>query len=292
MVLYGAVEMGGTKTDWAVGSSYEDMSDPQRIETSDPETTLGRITDALAEHDIAAVGVASFGPLDLDRASMSYGSLLTTPKPGWTGAAVRQRLVETLGVPVTIDTDVNGSALGEGRWGAAKGMDNYVYVTVGTGIGAGIIVNGKTITGKQHPEMGHITVNRLEGDRRTGSCPYHGDCLEGMASGPALESRFGRPESWASNDQITTLATHYVAQGMLNLVYTVAPERIIVGGGVTQLPGFHDRLRNRLGQLIAGYPSEPDLDLLISPPGLGDRSGLAGAIVLAAEASAESQWAR
>lgn len=281
MVLYGAVEMGGTKTDLAVGTSLEDMSEPHRIPTSDPDSTLTEITGFFAKHDVRSVGVASFGPMNLDKSSSRYGTMLFTPKPGWTGTAVHDRLHSGLGVPVVIDTDVNGAAIAEGRWGAAQGMDDYVYVTVGTGIGAGVVVHGKTIGGERHPEMGHIVVSRLDGDPHEGSCPYHEACLEGMAAGPALESRFGRPETWPGNDQVLGVAAHYLAQGMLNLVYTVAPERIIVGGGVSGLPGLHDRLREGLKVLLAGYPEIPDLDLLISKPGLGDRSGLAGALLLA-----------
>lgn len=283
MTLYGAVEMGGTKTDLAVGTSFADMSEPHRIPTTDPDTTLGAITEYLTDHRVDAVGVASFGPIDLDRYGTGFGTILATPKRGWSGAPLYQRLHAGLGVPVVVDTDVNGAALGEGRWGATKGMSNHVYVTVGTGIGAGIVVNGRTIGGGRHPEAGHVVVSRLEGDSHHSTCPYHSDCLEGMAAGPALEERFGRPDTWPGNDQVLELAVHYLAQGMVDLVYTVAPERIVVGGGVSGLPGLHDRLRRRVGELLGGYPhDEPDLDLLISKPALGDRSGLAGALVLAA----------
>ena len=282
MVLYGAVEIGGTKTDLAVGTSLADMSETYRIPTSDPDSTIDLITGFFAQHKVDSMGVASFGPIDLDESSARYGTILFTPKPGWTGTPLSDRLKSQTGVPVALDTDVNGAAMGEGRWGAAQGMANYVYVTVGTGIGAGVVVDNKTIGGERHPEMGHIAVNPLDGDLHEGSCPYHGACLEGMAAGPALESRFGRPETWAGNDQVVRVAVHYLAQGLLNLVYTVAPERIIVGGGVSGLPGLHDRLRDRLNVLMAGYPQTPDLDLLVSKPGLGDRSGLAGALLLAA----------
>lgn len=285
MTLYGAIEMGGTKTDVTVGTSLDDMAEPTRISTTDPDGTLDRICQYFEDHDVDAVGVASFGPLELDRRSSRYGKMLTTPKPGWTGAQVYQRLTDGIGAPIVLDTDVNGSALGEGRWGAAQGMSDYVYVTVGTGIGAGVVVGGETISGGAgHPEVGHIVVSRHPDDTHPGSCPYHNDCLEGMAAGPSLEARFGRPETWAGNDKVTEFIVHYLAQGMVNLYYTVAPERIVVGGGVSKLPGFHDSLRARTETLIGGYPKTPDMDLLISPPGLGDRSGLAGALILAASA--------
>jgi fructokinase len=281
VTTYGAVEMGGTKTDMTVGTSFADMADPHRVPTSDPETTLGEIVSFFDGSEVSAVGVASFGPMQLDRASSRYGTVLFTPKPGWSGVAIHERLSSGLGLPVALDTDVNGAAVGEGEWGAARGMDHHVYVTVGTGIGAGIVVAGRVIGGGRHPEMGHIVVSRHPEDRHEGSCPYHGECLEGMASGPALQARFGHPETWAGNQAVVDLAVHYLAQGMVDLVYTVAPERIVVGGGVSKLPGLHDRLRERVGTLLGGYPETPDLDLLISKPGLGDRSGLAGALLLA-----------
>ena len=285
MTLYGAIEMGGTKTDVTVGTSLEDMAEPTRIPTTDPDGTLERVCSYFDDHAVAAVGVASFGPLELDRSSRRYGMMLTTPKPGWTGTRLHRRLVDAIGAPVALDTDVNGSALGEGRWGAAQGMSDYVYVTVGTGVGAGVVVAGETISGGTgHPEVGHIVVSLHPDDTHRGSCPYHGVCLEGMASGPSLEARFGRPETWAGDEKVLEFAIYYLAQGMVDLYYTVAPERIVVGGGVSKLPGFHDQLRTRIGTLIAGYPKTPDMDLLISPPGLGDRSGLAGALILAASA--------
>lgn len=283
MTSYGAVEMGGTKTDMSVGTSFADMTEPVRIPTDDPETTLAEIVRFFSAHDVSAVGVASFGPLQLDRARSKFGSMLFTPKPGWSSVAVLQRLSIGLGKPVIIDTDVNGAALSEGRWGAAQGMDHHVYMTVGTGVGAGIVVAGHVVRGANHPELGHIAVRRHSGDRHVGSCPYHGACLEGMAAGPALEERFGRWETWAGNDLVLDLATYYLAQGVVGLVYTVGPERIVVGGGVSKIPGFHDRLRERVETELAGYPERFDLDLLISKPGLGDRSGLAGALLLAME---------
>lgn len=281
MTLYGAVEMGGTKTDVVVGTGYEDMSDPVRIPTTTPVETLSAVVDCFGDHDVTAVGVASFGPLELSPRSSRYGSLLFTPKPGWSGTPVLNTLREALGVPVVIDTDVNGAARGEGKWGAAAGMSRFVYVTVGTGIGAGIVIDGSPIGGDRHPEFGHIVVSKRSEDRHEGSCAFHSGCLEGMASGPALEARFGNPDTWAGNQAVVDIAVHYLAQGMVDLVYTVAPERIVVGGGVSRLPGLHDSLRDRVGTLLGGYPTDPDLDLLISEPGLGERSALAGGLLMA-----------
>jgi len=284
MTVLGVVEIGGTKTDVAFGSTPGDLSRPVRITTTSPAETLDSVVDFFSSHPVTAIGVSSFGPLDLDRSSATYGSIVATPKPGWSGVDVLGHLRSRTGVAVALDTDVNGAALGEGHWGAARGMSDYAYMTVGTGIGVGVVAGGSLIGGERHPEGGHIVVSRLEGDRHPGSCPYHGDCLEGMASGPALETRFGRPETWAGDESVLSLVTGYVAQGARNLVYTVAPERIIIGGGVSRLPGFHEAVRGRVGALLNGYPGEPDLDLLVSPPGLGELSALAGGLVLAAGA--------
>jgi fructokinase len=284
--VLGVIEIGGTKTDMAVGTSPDDLSRPHRVSTTSPDETLGRIIHFFTGNEVSAMGVACFGPLQLGAGHPDFGSIASTPKPGWSGTRIHSRLASALGVPVGIDTDVNGAALGEGRWGAAIGMAEFAYVTVGTGIGVGIVAHGRLIGGDRHPEMGHIVVSRLPGDDLAGLCPYHGACLEGMAAGPALEKRFGPPDSWAESDEVVDLVTHYLAQGMRNLVYTLAPQRIIVGGGVSTLPRFHDRLRDRLGALLNDYPNPADLHQLISAPGLGELSGLAGALLLAERAVA------
>jgi fructokinase len=284
MTLYGAVELGGTKTEVAFGTTPDDMTEPVRVATTAPDETLHQVLAVLSQKKVDAIGVACFGPLQLAASAPAYGEMLATPKPGWAGTPILERFVATTDAPVALDTDVNGAAVGEGRWGAAKGMSDYVYLTVGTGVGAGVVIRGRPVRGTRHPEAGHVPVSRYSGDRFEGNCPYHSICLEGLAAGPALEARFGDPEGWAGNETIVDLATYYVAQGIVALVYTVAPERVIVGGGVSSLPGFHDRLRHRVGNLLGDYPSEFDLDLLVSRPGLGGRSGLAGALAMAADA--------
>ncbi len=253
MAIYGAVELGGTKTLVAVGTGPDDLSPVERIETTDPETTLGQVVSVLAQHRVEAVGVASFGPLELRRDHPNFGTITRTPKPGWSGTPVRARLEEELGTPVAIDTDVNGAALGEGRWGAALGMTHFVYVTVGTGIGGGAVVGGETLAGLGHPEMGHLVVERHRDDEYPGRCPFHGRCLEGMASGPALEDRFGLLESW-DRTRVLDLVVFYLAQGLRAMVYALAPQRIIVGGGVSKMDGFHDALAAGLTASLAGYP--------------------------------------
>lgn len=283
MPLFGAVEIGGTKVDMAVGTSPDELT-PARVATTTPDETLGAVIGFFADLEPAAVGIASFGPLDLDPASPHYGTMTATPKEGWSGTPILPTLATAINAPIGLDTDVNGAALGEGRWGAAQGMSRFAYMTVGTGIGVGVVVDGTLLTGHTHPEAGHMIVGRLDGDPYSGNCPFHGDCLEGLASGPALEARFGEPSTWAGDDRVLDLAADYVARGLRNLLYAAAPERIVIGGGVSKLPGFHERVRHTLGQLLAGYPGEPDLELLVSRPGLGDLSGLAGALVLAERA--------
>lgn len=275
MALCGAVEIGGTKCDVAFGTSPGDLTEPVRIETTNPEETLSRIARVLKSQPVDRVGVACFGPLDL-----GTGTIRSTPKEGWTGAAVGPNLQAAVGCEVVVDTDVNGAARGEGRWGAAKGLANFAYVTVGTGIGAGVVVAGRPIGGAGHPEFGHVVVSRHPDDTFDGICQFHGDCLEGMACGPALEARFGDPILWKTD--AVDLAGFYIAQGARALHYVAAPERIIIGGGVSNTPGFHEVVRTQLAHTLADYPEALRPDELIVPPGLGHLSGLAGALLLAA----------
>lgn len=286
MASYGAVELGGTKTLVAVGMGHDDLSPVERIETTDPDTTLSRVVAILDQKAVDSVGVATFGPVELRRAHPDFGTITSTPKPGWSGTPVRKRLEAALGVPVGIDTDVNGAALGEGRWGAALGLSHFVYVTVGTGIGGGAVVGGETLAGLGHTEMGHLVVERHRDDDYSGRCPFHGGCLEGMASGPALEDRFGPVESW-DRARVLDLVVFYLAQGLRGMVYTLAPQRMIVGGGVSKIDGFHEALAAGLADSLAGYPGIPEHDEpgFVVAPSLGDRSGLAGALLLAAEAA-------
>ena len=284
--MLGAVEIGGTKTLVAAGESLEDLEGFRTIPTTDPGETMKAVVDHLLDADVSAIGVASFGPLELRPTHPGFGRIISTPKPGWSDAPVMQMLVDGLGLSVAFDTDVNGAALGEGEWGAARGLDSHAYVTVGTGIGGGVVIDGSPIHGAPHPELGHVSVARHPDDDHRGSCPFHGDCLEGMASGPSLEARFGkRAEELVDSEleEALGLVSHYLGGGLRNLVYAVAPERVIVGGGVSKLVGFHEAVRSALLRSLAGYPGErlhsaPDF---VVPPALGDLSGLAGALLLA-----------
>ncbi len=294
--LYGAIEAGGTKFVCAYGSGPDDIAAEARFPTEDPTTTLGNMVAFFTEQiervgPADGFGVASFGPIELRKDHPQYGCITTTPKAGWSGTQIIQPLADAFGARVGFDTDVNGAGLGEGRWGAAKGLSTFVYVTIGTGIGGGAIVDGKPLHGLTHPEMGHVAVRRKPRDAFGGICPFHGDCFEGMASGQAMAARWGTPaEELTGSAQAEAVAVEawYVAQGFRSIVYTCAPERIVMGGGVTALPGLLDAVRAELGMALAGYPglAEHDQAEFVVLPGLGGRSGIAGAFALAATVAA------
>jgi fructokinase len=246
---------------------------------------LERIVHHLRPHAVDAVGIASFGPVELRPEHDQFGHVTVTPKPGWSGADVVGPIAIALDVPVGFDTDVNGAAMGEGRWGAGRGLSTFVYVTVGTGIGGGAMTDGVPAHGLGHPEMGHINVRRHPEDDLDGLCPFHGDCLEGLASGPAVEARFGAPGdqlSGAEAAEAIEIEAFYLAQLAQDLVYTLAPERVIIGGGVSQMPGLLDLIGSALVGRLGGYPGRPEHARgFVVPPTLGAHSGLAGALVLA-----------
>ncbi|SDB80527.1 fructokinase [Raineyella antarctica] len=296
--LYGGIEAGGTKFVCCVGTGPDDIRAEARFPTTTPEETLGRSIDFFREQattaPMAALGVACFGPVDLDPASPTYGHVTTTPKPGWTGADVVGTLQQALGVPIGFDTDVNGAAVGEARWGAGQGLDPFVYLTIGTGVGGGAIVNGAPLHGLVHPEMGHVRVpHDLARDPFEGACPFHGDCLEGLASGPALARRWGVPaETLPAGHPAWELEAGYLAELMAALVCTLSPRRIVLGGGVMSGPGLFPMVRSRTQELLAGYVSSSSvaegIDDFIVPPGLGEWSGRLGAIALAQAAAVTS----
>ena len=295
--MLGGIEAGGTKFVCVVGAGPDDIVAEARFPTERPETTVPAAVGFFRQHvasggALSAVGIATFGPAELRRSSPAYGRIATTPKAGWTGADLVGPVRDGLGVPVGFDTDVNGAALGEGRWGAARGLDSFVYLTVGTGIGGGAVVGGRLAHGLVHPEMGHVSVPRQPGDDFEGYCPFHGgDCLEGMASGSAMWARWGRPAQELRGDELDgtlELEAAYLAAGLRNLVYTLAPERIVVGGGASQLAGLLPRVRARLVEALAGYPGLPEhaAESFVVPAELGQRAGPAGALVLAELAAA------
>lgn len=295
---YAGVEAGGTKVVCAVGNGPDTILADTTIPTTTPSQTLGRVVDWLtgqrSDHDIAAVGVACFGPLDLRPGSASYGHITSTPKEGWSDTDVVGRLAGALDLPVGLDTDVNGAAVAEQRWGAAAGDDPVVYITVGTGIGGGAVVGGRPLHGLVHPEMGHLPVRRHPDDDHEGSCRFHGDCLEGLAAGPAIAARFGRSgeELGADAARAVPLLAWYLAQLAAAATYLLSPERIVMGGGVLQLPGLLTAVRSATRRQLAGALRatrlEADLDTYVVAPRFGQRAGVIGALALAADAGASA----
>lgn len=286
--VYGGIEAGGTKFVCAVGTGPENILAKTQFSTTTPPETLGKAIEFFREYmPLKAIGTASFGPLDLDVNSPSYGSITTTPKPGWANTSLVKPLQDALGIPVAIDTDVNGAALGEWKWGAAKGLDTFIYLTIGTGIGGGAMIKGKLVHGLTHPEMGHILIPH---DRQTdpfaGSCPYHHDCLEGLASGTAVAKRWGvLPDSLPTGHEAWRLETKYLASGVMNFILTLSPQKVIMGGGIMKVPGLLEGVRKTVKNLLNNYVNAPaindKIDEYIVAPGLGYMSGVLGAIALA-----------
>jgi fructokinase len=278
LTVFGGIEAGGSKWNCAVGTGPDDLRAVSTIATATADETLG---EAVAFFDregpVDAIGIGSFGPVDLAR-----GVITTTPKPGWAHTDVSGEIGRRLGVPVAFDTDVNAAALGEHRWGALQGLDVCCYVTVGTGIGGGILVGGTPVHGLQHPEVGHLRIpHDRDEDPFPGVCPFHGDCWEGLASGPAMEARWGRPADEVADDAPWALEARYLALGVLALMAVVSPRRIVVGGGVLNRRGLLELVQRQLDQLVSGYVAVPEL----VPPALGARAGVLGALALAESAS-------
>ncbi len=293
--MFAGIEAGGTKWVVAVGDSPDNPDSIvalERFATTTPAETIERAIAFLRQFSgLRAIGVGSFGPIDLHAGSPTYGFITTTPKPGWQNADVVAPLRAAFGIPVGFDTDVNAAALGEGRWGAAQGLDTVVYLTIGTGIGGGALVNGELLHGALHPEMGHMLMRRdVERDPFAGGCPFHGDCWEGLAAGSSMEKRWGvRAETLPDNHAAWALEAHYIAQGLVNLTYALSPQRFILGGGVMHQPQMLRLVRAEVQRMVNGYLQIPQLNAAIYDyivlPGLGDRAGVLGAIALAEQAA-------
>jgi len=287
--ILAGIELGGTKT-VAVLARGTEIFERVKYPTTNPHETLHLLGERLARWDkiypITALGIASFGPLVIDPAHPLYGHILDTPKPGWSGADLLGPLAEVVDCPAEIHTDVTAAALAEGEWGAAKGCSDHVYVTVGTGIGMGIIVASQPVSGQLHPEAGHMRVARAFGDDFTGSCPFHGDCLEGLASGIAIAQRAGRPGATvADDDPLWDTVVEAIAQACANLRLTLACERIVLGGGVIAGRAMLvERIASRTHELIGGYL--PVASQMVVAAELGEDAGPKGALLLAAEALA------
>jgi fructokinase len=285
--IFGGVEAGGTKFVCAVGTGPEDL-ELCAIPTAAPGATTQAVIEFFRHRpEVQAVGIGSFGPVDLHPGSPTFGYITATPKLAWRHFDLAGSIRHGLGVPIGFDTDVNAAALAEARWGAAQGLDNFLYLTVGTGIGGGVLVSGQPLHGLIHPEMGHIRVphDRTK-DPYAGGCPYHGDCLEGLASGPAIQARWGTdPKDLSAGHPAWELEAEYLALGLANWVCTLSPRRIVLGGGVMEQSQLFPMVRCRLRELLNGYLQASELldaiDSYVVPARLGPNAGVLGALVLA-----------
>jgi len=286
-VLLGAIEAGGTKFVIAIGTDQGDIIEKKVIPTEHPDITVPKVLAFFEGKGIERLGLGGFGPIDINESSPTYGQLLKTPKIDWIDYPLGKTLEESLGVPVVIDTDVNVAAMSEAKWGNAKDVQTCLYITVGTGVGAGAYFHGQTLKGLSHPEMGHIKVHRHPDDAYAGGCPYHGDCLEGMAAGPALEKRWNKKGYELSDDaHVWEMEAYYLAQALTSYIYILSPERIIMGGGVMKQKQLFPLIRKNVLDMLNGYVSSPylnakEIDQYIVPPGLTDESGIKGALYLA-----------
>ena len=293
---YGGIEAGGTKFVCAIGDASLSLLERIEFPTTTPAETIGRAIDFFRSRAgngaLTALGIGSFGPVDPRPGSPTWGYITTTPKEGWRHTDFAGRLGRTLDVPVGFDTDTNAAAVGEGALGAAKGLHTFAYLTIGTGVGGGALVGGIRIHGLLHPEMGHMRLPRAEGDDFEGVCPFHGDCLEGMVSGPALHARAGGPPDHLPPDhEIWSHAVHYLSAALVNIACVLSPQRIILGGGVMHQHHLFPRIRQRVQNLLADYLQSPEIvnhpETFIVPPGLGDDAGVVGALALARHAAGQ-----
>jgi fructokinase len=281
----GAIEAGGTKFVIGIGNEHGEIEDRISIPTERPEPTLANVIDYFRDKQVDAIGVGTFGPINIDPTSPQYGHVTTTPKPGWSGYDFLGELKQHYDVPYGWDTDVNAAALGEAVWGAAKGMDSCVYYTFGTGVGLGIYTEGKLVHGLVHPEGGHVMTRRHPDDHYEGFCPYHGDCLEGVAAGPAIERRWKVKGSELPIDHPAwQMEAYYIAQAVASTILMLSPKKVILGGGVMKQEQLFPLIRAEVLKQLNGYVNAKsildDIDEYIVPPGLGDNAGLCGSLAL------------
>ncbi len=289
--FFGGIEAGGTKFVCTVGSGPNNIVAETRFPTTGPEETLGKAISFFKEYQkdrkLDALGIATFGPLDLNPNSTTYGYITKTPKPGWSDVDFLGVMEAELKIPIGFDTDVNGALLGEHRWGAAQGLDNSIYLTIGTGIGGGAMINGKLVHGLVHPEMGHVMLPpRADDPDPEGHCAYHGNCLEGMAAGPALEKKWSiRAENLPKDHPAWDLEAYYLATALHGFICTLSPQRIVLGGGVMNQRHLFSLVRHKTQKSLRDYVQHPvlleNIDTYIVPPALGNKAGVLGAIALA-----------
>ncbi len=295
--MFGGIEAGGTKFVCGIGTGPDDIRTAQ-FPTSTPDITVASVIEFFeteAGRRLKAVGIGSFGPVDLDPSSTTYGRITSTPKAGWENYDLVGTIEQALGIPAALDTDVNAALVGEARWGAASGLSDAVYLTIGTGIGGGALVHGHVVHGLMHPEIGHLRIpHDRERDPFSGTCPYHGDCLEGLAAGPAMQARWKAPAgTLPPGHPGWELEAHYLALAVVNLTVTLSPQRILLGGGVMQQAHLFALMREEFARLMNNYIRRPEvtegLDQYIQPPQLGGRAGVLGALILAEQALSTTQ---
>lgn len=285
MAVIGAIEAGGTKIIYGLGNEKGEIIEKLSIPTTKPEEVMGTLIDYFKGKKIDSFGVGSFGPIDHIKGSKTYGHITKTPKKYWSDFDFIGELKKHFDKPIEFDTDVNGAALAESLWGAGKGLNNVLYITVGTGIGAGAVINGKMLQGLMHPEMGHINLKKRYDDKFEGNCPFHKDCLEGLAAGPAIEKRWGiKGEKLAENDKVWDLEAYYLAQALVNYILILSPQKIILGGGVMKQQQLFPKIRKYVKEILNGYVYKSEIldniDDYIVYPGLGDYAGYFGSIAL------------
>lgn len=282
MAYYGAIEAGGTKFVCAVSDDQLNIQERVSFPTEMPEKTLANVIEFFKKYEVKSIGVGSFGPIDVNENSKTYGYVTNTPKEGWRNYDFLGKLKENFDLPMAWTTDVNAAAFGELKRGAAQGLESCIYLTVGTGIGGGAVVNGKILSGYSHPEMGHILIKRHPDDSYVGTCPYHKDCLEGLAAGPSIEARTEtKGQDLTPDNAIWKLEAYYLAQAAVNYTLTLSPERIIFGGGVMKQTQLFDLMRASFIEQMAEYVQTPDLSEYLVPCDLEDNAGITGCLLLA-----------
>ena len=294
MKLYGALEAGGTKMVCAIGDENGNILERISIPTRTPAETMGPMIDFFRGKGIRALGIGCFGPVDLNKKSPTYGYITSTPKLAWQNFPIVAEFQKALSVPVGFDTDVNAAALGEATWGCTKDVENSIYITVGTGVGVGVIINGKPYHGMMHPEGGHILLGRHPDDPMVGSgCPFHENCLEGLAAGPSLEKRWGiKGAELTGRKEVWQLEAYYIGQALADYILILSPERIVLGGGVTHQEGLLALIRQETAKQLAGYirtAATQNLDSYIVGVSLNDNQGVMGAVKLAMDAEKETE---
>ncbi len=288
----GALEAGGTKMVCAIGDENGNIIEQESFPTLSPEETIPGLVEWFRTRNIEALGIGCFGPVDLNKKSATYGYITTTPKPNWANTDVFGAF-KCLGVPIGFDLDVNASAIGEYTWGIGKGLSSIVYVTVGTGVGAGVIIDDRLIHGMIHAEAGHILLTRHPSDLEyKGHCPFHRNCIEGLCAGPAVAERWGKPGKELADDmRVWELEAYYLGQMCVDFALAYSPDRIILGGGIMHQTQLLPLIRKEFKEQLGGYLKSAeidDLDSYIVVQSMDDKQGIMGAVKLGLDAMKEA----